>query len=103
MTDFEKKIENEIVEKGLIALRLTPAKIDTLIVKEEYHVFESSNLTVCCLTLQNDFVVVGESACISAANYDLKLGRKISKKNARKKIWQLESYLLKQQLHDNKV
>jgi len=103
MSEFENKIENEIVEKGLIALRLTPAKIDTLIANEDYHVFASTNLTVCCLTLRNGFVVVGESACISAANFDIELGRKISKENARKKIWQLESYLLKQILYDSKV
>lgn len=94
----EEAIEKEIQAKGLNAPRLTPAKIDAAIAGEQYHVFEGSCLTVCCLTLANGFTVVGESACASPANFNAELGQKIAREKARDKIWALEGYLLKQSL-----
>ena len=94
----EQEIENEIQEKGLNAPRLTPAKIDEVIKGEQYHVFEGSQLTVCCLTLRNGFTVTGESACASPENFNAELGQKIARENARNKIWALEGYLLKERL-----
>lgn len=97
MTD-EQKLEKEINEKGLNAPRLTPELIDAKIVDEAYHVFEKTSLTVCCLTLENGFTVVGESACASPENFNAELGRKIARDNARSKVWALEGYLLRQKL-----
>ena len=94
----EEAIEKEIVEKGLTAPRLTPDLIDATIADEDYHVFEKTCLTVCCLTLQNGFTVTGESACASPENFDAEIGRKIARENARNKIWALEGYLLKEKL-----
>lgn len=94
----EQAIENEIVEKKLTAPRITPALIDAAIKGEQYHVFEGSCLTVCCLTLQNGFTITGESACASPENFDAEIGRKIARENARNKIWALEGYLLKERL-----
>ena len=94
----ESEIENEIKEKKLIAPRLTPDLIDAAIDGEAYHVFEGSQLTVCCLTLQNGFNTIGYSACASPENFDADLGRKIARKSAREKIWVLEGYLLKDRL-----
>lgn len=95
----ESEIEKEIVDKGLTAPRLTPQLIDDVIAGEQYHVFEGSCLTVCCMTLRNGFTVTGESACASPENFNEELGRKIARENARNKIWQLEGYLLKQRLY----
>lgn len=94
----EQEIEKEIQEKGLNAPRLTPSLIDAAIKSEDYHVFPDSQLTVCCLTLQNGFNVVGESACASPENFNEEIGRKIARENARNKIWALEGYLLKERL-----
>ena len=94
----EHVIEKEIQDKGLTAPRLTPEKIDATIADEDYHVFEKTCLTVCCLTLQNGFTVTGESACASPDNFDAEIGRKIARENARNKIWNLEGYLLKEKL-----
>lgn len=96
----EKEIEKEIQEKGLNAPRLSPQLIDESIKDEDYHVFEKTCLTVCCLTLQNGFTVTGESACASPENFNEEIGRKIAKENARNKIWALEGYLLKQRLFE---
>lgn len=96
----ESKVESEIKAKGLNAPRITPSAIDATIASEAYHVFVGSNLTVCCLTLQNGFSVTGESACASPENFDAELGRKIARGHAREKIWVLEGYRLKQKLHE---
>jgi len=96
----EKEIEKEIQDKGLIAPRVTPERLDEVIKDEDYHVFPNSQLTVCCLTLENGFTVTGESACASPENFDADLGRKIARNNARDKIWALEGYALKQKLYE---
>ena len=96
----ETAVEEEILAKGLTAPRLTPGLIDATIVAADYHVFPGSQLTVCCLTLRNGFTVVGESACVSPANFDAEIGRKVAWTKAREKIWALEGYLLKQRQHE---
>ena len=94
----EQAIENEIQEKGLDAPRLTPDLIDSVIQDEAYYVFPGTTVTVCCLTLTNGYNVVGESAAVSAENFDEEIGRKVAREKARNQIWALEGYLLKQQL-----
>lgn len=94
----EQAIEQEIQDKGLNAPRLTPTDIDAAIAGEQYHVFDGTTLTVCCLTLRNGFTVTGESAAASPENFDQEIGQKIARQNAREKIWALEGYLLKQKL-----
>ena len=94
----DDKYEEEIQRKDLNAPRLNPEKIEAAIKREDYHVFTGSQLTVCCLTLQNGFTVTGESACASPENFDEELGRRIARDNAKHKIWALEGYLLKDRL-----
>lgn len=96
----EQRIEQEIQSKGLNAPRLNPTMIDDAIVGEQYHVFDGTTLTVCCLTLRNGFTVTGESAAASPENFDREIGQKIARQNAREKIWALEGYLLKQRLFE---
>lgn len=98
MSQDEQRIEAEIQSKGLNAPRLSPEKIDSVIVGEDYYVFPGTTLTVCCLKLRNGFTVTGESAAVSMENFDAELGRKIARSNAREKIWALEGYLLREQL-----
>ena len=96
----EQAIEQEIQDKGLTAPRLTPDAIDSVIVGEQYHVFDGTTLTVCCLELKNGFTVTGESASASPQNFDKDIGRKIARENAREKIWPLEGYLLRQRISE---
>ena len=93
------QIETQIRAKGLTAPRVTPQQIADTIVATDFHVFEKSCLTVCALTLKNGFVVTGESACASPANFDAEIGQDIAHSNAEDKIWMLEGYLLKQELY----
>lgn len=95
----EASIEQQIRDKGLNAPRLTPNDIDQAIEDKQFHVFGSTCLTVCCLTLKNGFTVTGESACAHPDNFNKEIGEEIAFKNAREKIWALEGYLLKEWLH----
>lgn len=95
----EQDIEAEIVAKGKTAPRITPDMLDAEIADEDYHVFEGSCLTVCVLTLQNGYSVVGQSACADPANFDAENGRKIARENARNAIWPLLGFRLKDMLH----
>lgn len=90
--------EVEIVGKGLTAARVTPARIEEVIVRTDFYVFPGTTLTVCCLTLANGFTVTGESACASPDNFDTELGQRIARDNARQKIWALEGYALRERL-----
>ncbi len=94
----EAATEAEVQAKGLNAPRLTPDAIDATIRSEQFHVFPGTTLMVCALTLRNGFVVTGESAAASPANFDEAIGRRIARDNARQKIWALEGYLLRERL-----
>ena len=48
-----------------------------------------SLLTLCVLVLRNGIKVVGESACVSAANFDPEVGRQLARKDAVRKVWPL--------------
>lgn len=95
----EHQIEKEIQDKGLNAPRLRPEDIDAVIVGESYTVLPSGKAMVCELILRNGFSVRGESACVSKANFNEEIGRKISFDDARNKVWMLEGYLLQDRLH----
>lgn len=96
----EQTTEAEIQAKGLTAPRITALDVDAVIQSEEYHVFPGTQMTVCCLRLTNGFTTVGSAACVSPANFNAELGRKLARDKARDAIWPLEAYLLAQRLHD---
>jgi hypothetical protein len=93
----DDQIESEIKSKGLNAPRVTPADIEAEIAAVDYAVF--GTLTVCALTLQNGFMVTGESACADPRNFDAELGQKIARSNAAQKIWPLLGFRLKDRLN----
>lgn len=97
----EQVIEKEIQDKNLNAPRLTPEHIDSVIVGETYTNLPDGRTVVCQLTLKNGFTVDGKSACVSKDNFNQEIGNKISRSNAREKIWELEGYLLKQKLFES--
>lgn len=107
----DAQVEQQIQAKGLTAPRVTPARIEEVIVSEHYFTAAEGArilpedsplhcLTFCVLVLKNGYTVTGESACASPENFDADLGRQIARTNAINKIWPLEGYLLRQQLHE---
>jgi hypothetical protein len=121
-------IEQMIQAKGLTAPRVTPADVKAAIANEYYFTADEGVigryanrmeqegftttpqdlpkrdpqlllLTFCVLTLSNGFTVTGESACVSAENFDADIGRKVARENAVQKIWPLMGYALKDRIH----
>jgi len=96
----EAGVEELIQEKKLNAPRLRPEDIEAVIVMETYTKLPSGKCLICEMTLKNGFTVRGESACVSKENFDMDVGKMVSRDDAKSKIWQLEGYLLQQRLHD---
>lgn len=94
--ETEAKMQNENLDRPY----LSPEEISDKIAHVDYHIFERTRLTVCCVTLKNGFSVTGESACVSPENFNAQIGRQVAFQNARDKIWELEGYLLRQRLHE---
>ena len=99
----DQAIEQKIQAKGLTAPRIRPQDLEDKVISEAYHHFDGSRTTVCMLTLQNGFEVVGEASAVSQANFDETVGRKVARQKARDKLWALEGYLLKERLYQGAV
>ena len=98
----ENELETEIQSKGLNAPRVDSARIDKVIVGETFTVLPSGKVMVCELTLLNGFTVRGEAATVSKGNFNIEIGKSISRTNARDKVWELEGYLLQEKLYNSK-
>lgn len=94
-------IEQMIQRKQLNAPRLTPQHIESVIVRQQFHVFPGTTTMACLLELKNGFAVLGKSACADPKNFDQEVGMRVAREDAVRQIWQLEGYLLKQRLVDN--
>lgn len=77
--------------------KLTPKLLESKIKSEQYHQFDNTTVTVCCLTLQNGFNVIGESACISPAYFDAEIGKKVAREKAFDQLWKLYGFNAKQE------
>ena len=58
-------------------------------------------LTICTITLKNGYKLAGTSACIDNQNYDPLIGNNCAFANTLDKLWELESYLLKQKIYES--
>lgn len=93
----ESKMDKELRPKGM-GPRLHPQQIEKIIIKEEYHHFAETTMTVCCLKLRNGHSVIGKSACIAPENFEADLGMKYAREDAVKNALDLEAYLISQRL-----
>ena len=78
--------------------RVTKEALLAKIAAADYVVMPDGRTTVCQLTMQNGFTVVGESACASPANFNAEIGRQIAWENAVDKVWPLMGYELRSKL-----
>lgn len=119
----DEQIEQEIQAKGLNAPRVTPGDIEGAIISEHYfnlgdgvygaarkagddsvQAFPASYdlTTICVLGLANGFTVIGESACVSAENFNAEIGKKIARQNAVGKVWPLMGFALADRIYLDK-
>lgn len=108
MTDHQT--EQEIIAKGLTAPRVTADTIDGLVKSLTYETARVPNTTSTIATarLPTGFVVaIGHSACVSPANFDAEMGRKLAigdaTTKAREALWQFEGYRLAHDLAQQKA
>jgi hypothetical protein len=85
-----------IEQQEKLPQKLTVADIYCKIKMSEYTLLGDGRTTVCQLTLENGFTVIGTSACVSKEQYNQALGEKFAYEKAFEEIWQLEGYLLRQ-------
>jgi len=87
-------VQREIKEKGLNAPRVTPAMITDFIQKETYQRLPGTLHTICVLTMKNGYTILGQSACISEANFNFDLGKKIAREKALEACWEMFGFAL---------
>lgn len=80
--------------------RITSHHVDACIVSSTYTTLPSGKTVICELTLVNGFTVIGEAYVVNHADFKESIGRKVSYENARKKVYEMEAYLLHQRLHE---
>lgn len=60
------------------------------------------HMTICVITMRNGWALVGKSAPVDAANFNLELGQKFAYEDALRQCWQLEGYLLRERLYNQR-
>lgn len=75
--------------------KVTPEDLENMVEAEQYHRFNGTTVTVCCLELENGHTVVGQSACVRPEEFDEVKGREAARADAIKNLWPLEGYRLR--------
>jgi hypothetical protein len=99
---MKESTEDMIVKCGANAPRVTSQQIESKIKECKFHRL-TNVLTVCILTLENGYTVIGESACASPSNYNQEISERVARDNATNKVFELEGYLLKQKLYEGTI
>lgn len=79
-------------------MKLTEEDIKHVIVRKEYTRI-GEKTTICLLTLENGFEVIGTSACVNPEDFDYETGKKFALERAMDKVWELEGYRLQWRLY----
>jgi len=79
--------------------KVTKEDVQAKIAGVEYFIMPDGRTTIAHVTLRNGFTVRGESACVNAVNFNKELGEQYALEKAFDKIWELEGYLLAEQLN----
>jgi len=69
------------------------------IAKEEFARI-GEKTTICCLTLDNGFEVIGSSACVDPADFDVEAGRTWARKVAMDRLEEFEGFVRQQELQE---
>ena len=92
MTMTQEQLDSAIANRP--HEKVTKEGIESRISEVDYMVLPNSTVTVCNIVLENGFSVRGESACVDSRNFNLEIGQNLAYKDAFKKLWGFEGYLL---------
>ncbi len=71
------------------------------IVSEEYwHPTDAPYFTVCCLFVDNGYILIGKSAPADPENFDEELGKRFAREDAERQFWPILGFVLREQLHN---
>jgi hypothetical protein len=70
--------------------------------KVEYFIVPDTTTTLCFMHLHCGFLITGKSACVDPAKFNQALGEKYAYEDAINKMWELEGYLLANELYGDK-
>jgi hypothetical protein len=73
-------------------MSITNDAIVALIVAESYWKIPGDTMTVCALTLWNDYTVIGKAACLDPAEFNAETGRRLAREDAMRQIIPLVGY-----------
>jgi len=79
--------------------RVTSECIEAIIVGETFTTLPSGKVVICEITLLNGFTVIGKSGVVDITTFDIARGMEISRRKAIDEIYQLEGYLLQEELY----
>ena len=83
-------------QENVIPNRVTVTDLQAKVKSSTYTRLPDSTTTVCQITLENGYTLVGTSACVDPASFNQAMGEQIAYDNALQQLWALEGYLLKQ-------
>lgn len=86
---------NELVKRTSV----TTTDLQEKTKKVEYFVVPNTTTTLCFMHLHCGFLIIGKSACVDPAKFNTALGEKYSYEDAINKMWELEGYLLANELY----
>lgn len=87
-------------QEAAIPNRITVADMQAKVKASTYTRLPDSTTTVCQITLENGYTLIGTSACVDSANFNQALGEKYAYEKAFNQLWDLEGYLLKQRRYE---
>ena len=83
--------------------KIPEEKIEKIIAESEYEIWEPfEGITIMAMRLPNGYVIVESSGCVDPAEYDRELGVFYCKEALKRKVWQLEGYVRKNEYHEAK-
>lgn len=93
------RVTEEELASRAVAPRVSQADVDAEVRNAYFHVIPDSMMTICALTLQNGFTVLGKSACADPRNFQKDIGERIAREEAYGKVWALLGFRLADRLH----
>jgi hypothetical protein len=73
------------------------------LIKDKTYLRIGKKTTICMLTLDNGYEIIGTSACVDPSNFDYTIGKQCAEEDAMNKFGQLVGYILTEELYLRKL
>lgn len=93
------RITPELLDENIVAINYLNVGDAILRTGQQPDHVSHHLLTLCILVLKNGFTITGQSACASPANFNKEIGERLALADAKRQVWPLMAYRLKEQLN----